>query len=380
MGETVAQIRARLAKERDAEAAPLEKALAGKKKKRPGRWLSTGSGLLNLACTDNVDRGFLSGNYYYFVGDSSSGKTFICMTCFAEAANNHAFDKYTFVFINAENGAHMDYEKFFGAKMAKRLKIIEAKDCRTVQDFYYKIFDLLSEGPCLIILDSMDALSDKDEQKKFKQKKDDQEQGKDGKGSYGVSKAKTNSTDLRVVFNKVVETGSILIMISQTRDRIGFGAQFNPKTRSGGNALTFYAGCELWTSQGGHLTTTYKGKKREQGIVSAIRLKKNRLSGKDRSVRVPIYHSAGIDDVGSCIDYLVDEKHWATTKKEKEDGYQKIAEGKITAPEFDFTGSREKLREHIIQNGLRSQLYAIVQSVWDDIEANCAVLQEQRYA
>ena len=58
-------------------------------------------------------------------------------------------------------------------------------------------------------------------------------------GSYGTEKAKINSERLRPVVNALRKNGSILILISQSRDRIGFGAKFDPKTRGGGNAPTF---------------------------------------------------------------------------------------------------------------------------------------------
>ena len=60
--------------------------------------VSTGSTLLNLACSDHPRIGFLMGGYYYLVGDSASGKTFLSLTCFAEACINPAFDNYRLIF------------------------------------------------------------------------------------------------------------------------------------------------------------------------------------------------------------------------------------------------------------------------------------------
>jgi len=54
--------------------------------------LSTGSTLLNLACSGRVNGGFLKGFYYFIVGDSKSGKTFLSLTCLAEASINKDFD------------------------------------------------------------------------------------------------------------------------------------------------------------------------------------------------------------------------------------------------------------------------------------------------
>jgi len=54
--------------------------------------LSTGSALLNLAISGQADVGMLPGYYYYFVGDSNSGKTWIARTCLAEATINTNYD------------------------------------------------------------------------------------------------------------------------------------------------------------------------------------------------------------------------------------------------------------------------------------------------
>ena len=54
-------------------------------------FVSTGSTLLNLACTGFPDRGFAKGYYYFIVGDSESGKTWLALTCLAEASINKNF-------------------------------------------------------------------------------------------------------------------------------------------------------------------------------------------------------------------------------------------------------------------------------------------------
>ena len=96
----------------------LKRALLMKREKdilTPEGAVSTGCTLLNLACTDRPDVGFLKGHYYYLVGDSASGKTWLTLSCFAEASLNPAFKDYRFVFDDVENGALMDIEHYFGA-------------------------------------------------------------------------------------------------------------------------------------------------------------------------------------------------------------------------------------------------------------------------
>jgi len=336
--------------------------------------LSTGSTLLNLACTGRPQGGFLKGHYFFLVGDSASGKTFLSLTCLAEASINRHFKDFRFIFDNVEGGALMDLKRYFGEGVSTRLEP-PAKDSAgapvystTIEDFYFHVDDAVEQGvPFIYVLDSMDALSSDYEWKKFDERKDAARGGKEAKGDYGDGKAKMNSTCLRKVLAGLRDTGSILIVVSQTRDNIG-AMPFQPtKTRSGGHALRFYAGLELWSSVKRVLTRQVKGKPRPIGVQVVIRVRKNRVTGRDRTVEVPIYYSVGIDDVGSCVDYLVAEGHW------------KVASGHIVADDLELKGLRETVIRQIEERKLERDLRGLVTDVWDRIEAGCVVERKPRY-
>lgn len=343
--------------------------LSGKKKPAataPFQGLSTGSTLLNLACSGRSDVGFLPGTYVFLVGDSASGKSFLSLTCLAEAAMNPLFKSYRFIYDNAENGALMDIGRFFGQEVARRLEVATISD--TLEGFFYNLDDAFTEArPFIYVLDSMDCLTTEEETDKFAEGKQASRTGKQVAGSYGTSKAKANSAGIRRIIPKLKDTGSILIIISQTRDNIGFGAQFNPKTRSGGHALRFYCHLELWSSIRSRIKKTVRGKERQLGIVCKAEVKKNRLTGRERSVEIPILHSSGIDDLGSCVDYLIDEGHWAKSG------------ANVTAGEFDHKGSRDKLIARIEDEGREPELRQLVAKVWTDIETACTVSRKPRY-
>ena len=261
----------------------------------------------------------------------------------------------------------MEWEKFFGKKVADR---VETVSCVTAENFYYKVDDFIRDGrPFIFIEDSMDALTTDEEGKKFRKVKKASQEGEESTGSYGTSKAKAHSAGLRQILSGLRKTGSILILISQTRDRIGFGAKYDPKTRSGGRALTFYAALELWSSIVGQIKRTVMGKPRQLGITARIKVKKNRLNGKLREVDIPILWSAGIDDTGSCVGYLIEEGHWKEGEK-----------GEVEAHEFQWNGSKEKLIQKIEAEGLEKELRAIVGETWAEIEAACAVKRKARYS
>ena len=325
-------------------------------------FLSTGSTMLNLACTDYPDRGFAKGHYNLIVGTSRSGKTFLALTCLAEAAKNPNFKGYRFIHDDVEHGAMMNIEKFFGEEVQKRLKTYHSF---TIEDFYYRLDSVIKKDiPFIYILDSMDALSSEFEIAKFDKKKKAHKEEKDTAGSFGDGKAKVNSQNLRRAISSLEQTGSILIVINQTRDKLtGFGG----KTHSGGHALQFYATLEIWSDIKENIKKAYRGKDRLQGTLCTLRVKKNRIQGKDRTILMPIYNSYGMDDLGSCVDFILSEKHWKKTSKG------------IVAPEFDFKGKRNKLISMISNENMEKDLSMIAADVWKEIEDAVAIKRKKRY-
>lgn len=349
--------------------------------------LSTGSTLLNKSLSGNPFGGFAKGKYYFMVGDSMSGKTFLSMTCFAEAAINRQFKDYRFIYDNIEDGMLMNTDALFGMEVSDRMeppartKEGQPRFSRIAEDFYYHLDDAIAEGrPFIYVLDSMDALDSEAADKKFDQLKKARrkalrkEEGevpekgeeKDEKvaGSYGDGKAKINSASLRKMIKGLKDTGSILIIISQTRDNIG---GYGGKTRGGGHALRFYATTEFWSNVVEQIKKKVHDKDRKVGIRVRVSMKKNRLTGKLYDVEMDIYPSYGIDDLGSCVDYLLEEGWWT---KEKQS---------VKAGEWGFVGTRERLISYIEQNERQSELQAIVGQCWDEIDAACSLQRKPRY-
>lgn len=346
--------------------------------------VSTGSTLLNLACTDTPHLGFVKGGYYYLVGDSTSGKTFLTLTCFAEACRNAAFKNYRLIFDDVEGGAMMDIEHYFGKEVGRRLEppAVTKKGrpihSDTVESFYYHITDLINEGsPFIYVLDSQDSLTSTASEEKFDSRKEASRKGEESAGSYGDGKAKFHSENLRHVLAGLRRTGSILIIIGQTRDNLGFG--FEKKTRAGGKALRFYANLEIWTSVFGKIKKLVRGKERTVGAKCIAEIKKNRVTGKvgkDRSVTIPIYYGLGIDDVGACVDFLIENKHWVKVKKP--DG-QESKKKVYDAAELLFQGSRNEIIQHIEEEDLEERVQKLTAKVWNQIEAECTTPRKKRY-
>ncbi len=342
--------------------------------------LSTGSTLLNLACSGRVDGGFCKGRYVLMIGDSGSSKTWIALTTLAEASISPNFSEYRLIYDGPERGAMMDMERYFGKTLTDRLEPPsfdhnEAPlSSSTIQEFYYHLDCALDrEMPFIYVLDSIDAISSDQEGKKaeernkvIKKAMDKGEEVKDLPGSMTDGKAKENSANLRRVVNQLPKTGSILFIINQTRDNIGW--MQSGKTHSGGRSLEFYATLVFWSSIKKKLTKVVNEKKRKLGIEVEIKFTKNRLTGDEPTVTIPIYKSSGLDDVGSCVDYLIEEGHWNKSGQT------------INAGEIDFKGSRENLIQKIEDEELEKKLKGIVAQVWDDIQEQCTVKRKNRYA
>jgi hypothetical protein len=241
-----------------------------------------------------------------------------------------------------------------------------------MEDFYDLHDAAVAKGPVIDILDSENSLPCRAELRALQDAKAARKKGEAEGKSYGTEKAKVHSARLRSAVSALGRNGSILIIIAQTRDRIGPGALYDPRTRSGGNALTFYATSEIWTSVGGSLKKSYKGKELANGILVKAKVKKTRLSGRVRTVWLPLYWDSGLDDLGGCVDYLVQWQHWKKTDS-----------GVIDAIEFGLKARRDELVT-MIEGGARvvsmeDELRALTARVWQEIEQALVVKRKKRY-
>lgn len=336
-------------------------------------YLNTGSTVLNLACSGRIDGGYPKGVFVLTVGDSSSGKTWLALTALAEACLSPEFKDYRLIADFSENGVLYDVRDYFGDTLAKRLEPPAGTRSKpvyssTVEEMYFHLDDAVKAGkPFIFIEDSLDALVPEDDVEHFHNAKKAHDKGKDASGSYGTAKAKLHSSFLRVVQNDLRKSGSLLIGLSQTRDNIGFGAMFNPKTRSGGKALRFYARLELWTSVKERLKKRVMGADRVAGFLMQVEVKKNHVSGWEGKIEVPFYKGYGVDDVGGCVHWLVSEGYWKETK------------GVITAPDLALAGTSEEIIAAIEEKGMEDVLRSVVAEVWHKIEQGSRVERKKRY-
>lgn len=331
--------------------------------------LPTGCLLFNLGLSDHHQGGFQKGKMANIIGDSSSGKTFLGLSCFAEAAQLESFDEYKFINDDAESACEFNIPKLFGTKTASRIESpsIDSEGnpvhSDTVQDLWDHLNDLLEEEqPFIYLMDSMDSLDEISEKEHYEANRKARRNGKEETGSYGTKKAKVIGEMLRDIIPKLRKTGSILLIISQTRDNIN-PVSFAKKTRSGGKALKFYATHEVWLANAGQI------KRKEQiiGYYTNAKVTKNKLTGKHRVVKFPIFYDYGIDSLRGSIEFCVETGYW--TKKKQT----------VVAEELGIESTLTKMIAVIEEDSLEEELAEAVQNAWDTREDDLKINRKSKY-
>lgn len=331
-----------------------------KSKVDPLELVPTGSTTFNLECSGRIEGAFKRGKMVNLIGDSHSGKTLFGFTIFAECALLERFDKYRFIYDDVEAANEFDLEALFGEDCSNRIE--QDYRSKTVEDFNDSVANAIKKNvPFIYILDSFDALTSeasiiKDEENRIARAK-----GEKTTGDYGDGKPKSFSRFCSMRIQDLSDTGSVLIIISQTRDNIGFGAMFTPKTRSGGRALKFYSFHEVW------LACQKKEKTGKRTMITNVQAKltKNKLIGKHGESYFPILNDYGVDNIKSCINFLMDEGDWTGTKKSiNTKGFLEPTEnkkGKKIHP------SLQTIVDHIETNDLEDNLFQLCQETYDEI-------------
>ena len=331
-------------------------------------FVSSGSTLLNLALTEHPNCGWQKGKMANLIGDSGVGKTLLALTTFAEAAYNPKQKDISMVFDDAENALEFNLSRIFGEETEQRVEILNPPSDNIEQFSDNLAKTIKKKAPFIYILDSFDAIgSEADtEHIEAERKIRNGESNKKSTGSYGMAKPKLASQLLREECGKLKQTKGVLLIVSQTRDNLTPGS-YEKKTRSGGKALKFYATHEVWIIYKGALTSNNK---RRIGAECDIKVTKNKVTGKKRTVSFSIFDGYGIDDIGSMIDFLLDEKVWTGTSN---------AINTKNDLGFKETITRKALITHIETKGLEKTLKKIVTEVWLDIEEELKPKRKHKY-
>ena len=338
--------------------------------------IPSGSTLINCCCSDSARGAWVPGTVVNVVGDKSAGKTMLAMSCMAEVAHDERFAHYRLDYRDIEARLNFDIPYLFGDRLASRLNM--GGKIETVEDWLRDLWKILDDcelrkgPPTIYALDCFDFLTSPEEISKTKKKSE----GEKTKGSYaGARKAGDLTALLRLTIRRLEATKSLLLVISQVRENMDAGI-FDPKLyRGGGYALGHACTHELWLFSRGKLKKTVRERERIIGAKTCPRITKNSLTGKARETEVNIYYDYGIDDIGSCVDFMVTEGFW----KKKVDPKTKKITNTISVPILGIEGSRITIIQQVEEKGLEVRLRKAVGKAWREIEESMRLNRKKRF-
>lgn len=285
--------RRRVAK--DAVVVPAGSSYFASSEQRTGlEFISTGCALLDQV----LGGGYVLGRMSNIIGDKSTGKTLLAIEACVNFIRKYP-DGYI-RYVEAESAFDPEYARALGmpvdsvdfAAMVDKKGEVD----RTVEWWYEDIvatLEKLKGRPCVYIVDSLDALSDR------------AEMARDiSDGSYGGAKPKKIGELFRKLVGEIEKSRMCLLVISQIRDKIGvtFG---ETKMRAGGHAMDFYATHCLWLAQIGTLKRTVAKIERPIGVTIRAKCKKNKVGLPFRECDFPLLFGYGVDDITANVEWLI---------------------------------------------------------------------------
>jgi RecA/RadA recombinase len=342
----------------------------------PKNFISSGNTHLNLALSGTPYGAYRKGTMVNIIGDSHTGKTVLALAGLGSAINNPEFDDYIKVYDEPEHALQINVAKMFSPKI--HAAIDYGYRSKTVEEFRNNYFSLINAGKKVIyVLDSFDSLSSDAEVARISAAA----KGNKEKGSYKTEKAVVCSELFRVTTAPLEETGSILIIVSQTRQNIGFGAMFSPKTRNGGDALDFYAHDIFWLSRLKKIIVSKELKDFPIGADIGIKCTKNKISGKQRVAKISIYNDYGLDDIGSFVNFLITEKVFIPNAS-RFTAVELKADKEMNKTDYSLFGQQLKKNEiipYIEKHDLEEKVIDLMANKWTEIEEKCRIKRKPRW-
>jgi RecA/RadA recombinase len=350
------------------------------REKKTNFFLSTGSTMLNLAMSDSVNGGWPLGRISTLPGQSSAGKTVVVLSSFCEACLDSRFNEYNLFYDDVERRCDFHFNKLFppltdrlmtpSGLLYKDLQnhLDESGISTTIQDLRNRMLLLKKEGkPFIYIADSLDSFSsdeelDKELKRALAAAKSPEAANKIA-GSFNAEKAKITGQILRMINDLVANTNSVFILTQQLRQRMNpmFGQA--KWVTSGGEAPYFYSHVRPYLSKIGSI----KDLGCKTGVNTRCSMDKNSVTGKLRDIEFDIYYDMGIDDIGSMVSFLLEQKHWKSGSW-------------IDANDLGMReNGKDKLIRAIEDMGLEQKLKRIAQAVWNKREEMLQLGRKSRY-
>lgn len=231
--------------------------------------IGTGNDLINeITGIGGIPRGRITEIY----GPEAGGKTTLCLQIIAAAQRSGG----RAAFIDAEHALDPEYARTLGVDVDGLL--MSQPDCG--EDALEIVLTLVRSGAIMVIVvDSVAALVPRAEL-----------DGDMGDAQMGLQ-ARLMSQAMRKLTAAVKTSGTSLIFINQTRDKIGvmFG---NPETTTGGKALKFYSSLRIDVRR----ISQIKKSDVIIGQTTKVKIAKNKLSAPYRTTEVPLHYGLGFQN------------------------------------------------------------------------------------
>ncbi len=349
--------------------------MARKQEEKEPLYFPTGSTLLDLVVGGgeaiNYGMGYPSGTIVRDWGNTSSSKTF--KACETIAASRYKFkDSFSWVYDDTERGNFLDSKKLYGFDIIPEDES-KRTSSKTVEEWEYNINKCLDalkpDEKFIYVLDSLDGLSSKEMIDRKEDRHNAFDKGKEfDEGTYGANAAKFLSQEgMRGLASKLYEKNALLYIISQERDNLKAGLYQRQSRLGGGRAVTFYETVRIYSRM--KLEEEKHG--RAYGVVIQVEAEKTRHPRPWRKCLIPLYFDFGLDDIGSCLDFLYDLRSEKTGEllKAKDD----------VMWNFEATGRRADIIKYIEEHGQQEELRQRTISKWEEIESEIKIDRVKKY-
>jgi recombination protein RecA len=259
-------------------------------------WVSTGCAMLDVAISNRPYGGLPVGRIVEVTGLEQSGKSLVSAHLLAETQKQGGVA----VLIDTETAVSREFLEAIGVDVSKLL-YVSADSVEQIFDMTETIIEKVRETSkdrlVTIVTDSVAAASTTAEMAS--------DYGKDG---YATDKAIIISKAMRKITNMIGRQKILLVYTNQLRQKMNAMPFGDPWTTSGGKALAFHASVRLRLKGTGQIKMKVGGNDKIVGMKVRAQVVKNRMGPPLRSTDFEIYFDRGIDNYGSWLKVMKDEK------------------------------------------------------------------------
>ena len=276
-------------------------------------FVSTGSLALNHVISGRYDGGVPVGGITQFKGESSTAKTVFVISTLAQAQKSG----YYTIFQDAEDSLNKSFVTGLGIDPSNLIYYRPETLEECFNDIHKKIDQIRAvdkETPIVVGVDSLPVLPIKaelDYKGYDEKKKKDEDRSNNSSPTLGAWRAKALGNELRLIYRRLKDDNVSLMVINQTRSKIGVMPHSNPDTNAaGGRSLEYYLSVDMTCLSNRTKKTLIVDVKTKKtlGITGAIKNKKNKVSTPFQECEFELYFDKGLTlDCGLINSLIQDE-------------------------------------------------------------------------